>query len=200
MRLAEPLTQPVIGLAIEVHHDIGPGLLEAVYEQCLCAELRSAGVVFARQVSIPMLCKGEAAGDGCEAEVVVAEELILEIKPVVTIPTVHEMQLRTNLRINDIHVSPSNSWLAKWWKAPGYEGVGFHANATAARAGRHASRARRRDDGDTRTSSPPCCIAQKSLSPTAVNVPREMCHSALAGWADVLFLHSGDITWPHTMC
>ena len=43
-------TEPVIGLATEVHRNTGPGLLEAVYEQCLCVELRRAGVAFKRQV------------------------------------------------------------------------------------------------------------------------------------------------------
>jgi GxxExxY protein len=63
MLLAEPLTEPVIGLAIEMHRSTGPGLLEAVYEQCLCVWLRRAGVAFARQASIPMLYKGEQVGD-----------------------------------------------------------------------------------------------------------------------------------------
>ena len=48
MLLAEPLTDRVIGLAIEVHRHTGPGLLESVYEQCLCHELRDAGIGFAR--------------------------------------------------------------------------------------------------------------------------------------------------------
>ena len=55
MLLAKPLTERVIGLAIEVRRNTGPGLLESVYEQCLCAELRRAGVAFKRQVPIPML-------------------------------------------------------------------------------------------------------------------------------------------------
>jgi GxxExxY protein len=96
---AEPLTEQVIGLAIEVHRNTGPGLLEAVYEQCLCVELRRAGVAFARQVPIPMLYKGEQVGDGFKADVVVAEQLILEIKSIATILMVHEMQLRTYLRM-----------------------------------------------------------------------------------------------------
>ena len=102
--LAESLTEQVIGLAIEVHRNTGPGLLEAVYEQCLCVELRRAGLAFARQVAIPMLYKGEQVGDGFKADVVVAEQLILEIKSVATILPVHEMQLRTYLRMSGIRV------------------------------------------------------------------------------------------------
>jgi GxxExxY protein len=79
-------------------------LLEAVYEQCLCVELRRAGAAFPRQVPIPMLYKGEEVGDGLKADVVVAEQLILEIKSVATTLAVHEMQLRTYLRMSGIRV------------------------------------------------------------------------------------------------
>jgi GxxExxY protein len=87
-----------------MHRNTGPGLLEAVYEQCLCVELRRAGIAFAPQVAIPMLYKGEQVGDGFKADVVVAEQLILEVKSVASILTVHEMQLRTYLRMSGIRV------------------------------------------------------------------------------------------------
>jgi GxxExxY protein len=77
-------------------------LPESVYEQCLCVELRQAGVAFARRVAIPMLYKGVQVGDGFKADVVVAEQLILEIKSVATIFAVHEMQVRTYLRMSGI--------------------------------------------------------------------------------------------------
>jgi GxxExxY protein len=104
MLLAEPLTEQVIGLAIEVHRNTGPGLLEAVYEQCLCMELRREGVAFKRPVPIPILYKGEPVGDDFKADVVVAEQFIVETKSVATILTVHEMQLRTYLRMSGIRV------------------------------------------------------------------------------------------------
>jgi GxxExxY protein len=104
MLLAESLTEQVIGLAIEVHRNTGPGLLEAVYEQCLCVELRRAGVAFKRQVPIPMLYKGEQAGNGFKADVVVAEQLIVEIKSVAMILSVPEMQPRTYLRMSGVRV------------------------------------------------------------------------------------------------
>ena len=104
MLLAEPLTDRVIGLAIEVHRHTGPGLLESVYELCLCRELADAGIAFARQVSIPVLYKGAAVGDGFKADIVVAGELILEIKAVSTILPIHEVRIRTYLRMRGIHV------------------------------------------------------------------------------------------------
>jgi len=104
MLLAEPLTDRVIGLAIEVHRHTGPGLLESVYEQCLCRELGEAGIAFARQVAIPIVYKGATVGDGFKADIVVAQELILEIKAVTAILPIHEVQLRTYLRMSGIHV------------------------------------------------------------------------------------------------
>ena len=98
MLLAERLTDRVIGLAIEVHRHTGPGLLESVYEQCLCRELGDAGIAFARQVAIPVLYKGAPVGDGFKADIVVAHELILEIKAVTAILPTHEVQLRTEPR------------------------------------------------------------------------------------------------------
>ena len=104
MLLAESaLTDRVIGLAIEVHRHTGPGLLESVYEVCLCRELANAGIVFARQVTIPVLYKGDNVGSGFKADLVVAGALILEIKAVSTILPIHEVQLRTYLRLSGIH-------------------------------------------------------------------------------------------------
>ena len=109
MLLAEPLTDRVIGLAIEVHRHTGPGLLESVYELCLCRELADAGIAFARQVVIPVLYKGAEVGDGFKADIVVAGELILEIKAVSTTLPIHTAQLRTGsgwpgLTLPDAHI------------------------------------------------------------------------------------------------
>ena len=104
MLLAASLTEQVIGLAVEVHRNTGPGLLEAVYEQCLCFELRRASLEFTRQALIPTRYKGQQVDDGFRADFVVAEQLILEIKSVATILPVHEMQLRTYLRMSGMRV------------------------------------------------------------------------------------------------
>ena len=54
----DPLTERVIGLAIDVHRVLGPGLLESAYEECLCLELRQAEIAHARQVPLPIVYKG----------------------------------------------------------------------------------------------------------------------------------------------
>ena len=104
MLIAGDLTERVIGLAVEVHRHTGPGLLESVYEQCLCHELREAGIPFDRQVAIPLTYKSVPIGDGFKADIIVAREVILEIKSVAAILPIHEAQLHTYLRMSGLHI------------------------------------------------------------------------------------------------
>lgn len=104
MLMAGELTEQVIGLAIEVHRHTGPGLLESVYEQCLCHELRQAGLPFERQVAIPVIYKAVPIGDGFKADIVVARTVILEIKAVAAILPVHMAQLHPYLRMSGIRI------------------------------------------------------------------------------------------------
>ena len=93
------LTERVIGLAIEVHKQLGPGLLESVYQECLCFELGEAGVPFQRQVRVPIVYRDRLLDEGFRADIVVRDELILEIKSVERMLPVHEAQLLTYLRL-----------------------------------------------------------------------------------------------------
>jgi GxxExxY protein len=102
--LAGVLTEQVIGLAIEVHRHTGPGLLESVYEQCLCHELGEAGIPFQRQVGIPVIYKTMPIGEGFRADIVVAREVTLEIKSVAAIVPAHEAQLYTYPRMSGLRV------------------------------------------------------------------------------------------------
>ena len=104
MLIAEQLTQRIIGLAIEVHRNTGRGLLESVYEQCLCYELRQAGLAFERQVGVPVLYKGIVFDEGFRADIVVDRKVIIEIKSVAAIQPAHESQLLTYLRMSGIQV------------------------------------------------------------------------------------------------
>ena len=100
MLMAGDLTELVIELAIEVRRHTGPGLLESVYEHCLCHELRVAGIPFERQVTIPVMYKAVPIAEGFKADIVVAREVILEVKSVAAILSVHEAQLHTYLRMS----------------------------------------------------------------------------------------------------
>ncbi|MDR3535569.1 MAG: GxxExxY protein [Acetobacteraceae bacterium] len=104
MLLAGNLTERIIGLAIEVHRHTGPGLLESVYEQCLCHELREADIPFERKVPIPVIYKAMATGGGFKADIVAAREVILEIKAIAAILPIHEAQQQTCLRMTSLRI------------------------------------------------------------------------------------------------
>jgi GxxExxY protein len=104
MLLAAGLTERIIALAIEVHRHTGQGLLESVYEQCLCYELQRAGLPFERQVAIPVTYTEAQIGEGFRADIVVDRQVILEIKSVATILPAHEAQPQTYLRMSGIKI------------------------------------------------------------------------------------------------
>ena len=97
----DPLTDSVIGLAIEVHRSLGPGLLESVYETCLSQELSGAGIGFQRQVALPVRFKGTRLESGFRADLVVEGQLLVELKSVEKLTPLHEAQLLTYLRLGD---------------------------------------------------------------------------------------------------
>jgi GxxExxY protein len=97
------VTERVIGCAIEVHRELGPGLLESVYESALCIELTSARIEFRRQVGIPLYYKGELLSEH-RPDLVVADRLIVEVKSVEHMNPVHLSQMMTYLRVCGVKV------------------------------------------------------------------------------------------------
>jgi GxxExxY protein len=98
----DPLTERVIGLAIEVHRALGPGLLESAYEECLCFELDQHAVPFARQVSLPIVYKAVRLDCGYRIDLIIERRLIIELKTVERLMPVHEAQLLTYLKLSGI--------------------------------------------------------------------------------------------------
>lgn len=96
------LTQRIIGFAIEVHRQLGPGLLESAYEECLCYELREAGIAFRRQVPLPVVYKAVRLDCGYRIDLIVEEAIILELKTVERLIPIHEAQLLTYLRLSGL--------------------------------------------------------------------------------------------------
>jgi GxxExxY protein len=96
------LTRRVIGCAIEVHRTLGPGLLESVYEACLCYGLSQAAIAHVRQQKLPVIYKGHAVDCDLKLDVIVEQSLLLEIKSVQQILPVHEAQLLTYLRVSGL--------------------------------------------------------------------------------------------------
>ena len=93
------LSQQVIGCAIEVHRVLGPGLLESTYEQCLARELLLNNIEFVTQHPLPVEYKGVRIDCGYRVDVLVAKEIILELKSVQELMPVHEAQLLTYMRL-----------------------------------------------------------------------------------------------------
>jgi GxxExxY protein len=100
MLLLHDLTERVIGLAIVVHKELGPGLLESVYEACLAFELKRAGIPFRRQVAVPIVYRGFRLDTGFRADLLIHDDLIIEIKAIDRISPAHEAQLLTYLRMS----------------------------------------------------------------------------------------------------
>jgi GxxExxY protein len=96
------LTQKIIGFAIEVHRQLGPGLLESAYEECLCYELSEAAIPFRRQVPLPVVYKAVRLDCGYRIDLIVEEAVILELKTVERLVPIHEAQLLTYLRLSGL--------------------------------------------------------------------------------------------------
>ena len=92
-------TDAVIGAATEVHRTLGPGLLESTYEMCLCRELDIRGIPFERRVPIPVEYKGVKLDCGYRADIVVDGRILVEIKAIDSLLSVHDTQLLTYLRL-----------------------------------------------------------------------------------------------------
>lgn len=99
------LTDRVIGLAIEVHRHLGPGLLESAYEECLSFELAQAGIEHRRQVPLPVVYKDVRFDCGYRIDIVVRRQLVIEIKATERILPVHEAQILTYLRLGGFKIA-----------------------------------------------------------------------------------------------
>jgi GxxExxY protein len=102
MSIGDTLTQKIIGLAIEVHRGLGPGLLESVYEECLCVELRTAELAFERQVPVPVLYKGKSLECAYRIDLLIEKAVVVEVKAVEHLLPVHQAQLLTYMKLSGV--------------------------------------------------------------------------------------------------
>lgn len=98
------LTGRILNAALEVHKNLGPGLLESVYEVCLCKELHHSGLVFSRQVYLPVYYKGIDLDVDFKIDILVENEIIIELKAVEILLPVHHAQLLTYLKLSNKRV------------------------------------------------------------------------------------------------
>jgi len=98
----DELSNKIIGLAIEVHRHLGPGLLESAYEECLCQELTLNGIVYERQKPLPIVYKGVKLDCGYRLDIVVEKLVIIELKAIEQIAPIHQAQLLTYLKLSNL--------------------------------------------------------------------------------------------------
>lgn len=96
------LSNKIIGAAIEVHKELGPGLLESVYEECLAHELKTNGLCVETQVVLPIKYKGVTLDKEYRIDVLVDKKIIIELKSVEELKKVNEIQLVTYLKMSGV--------------------------------------------------------------------------------------------------
>jgi GxxExxY protein len=94
----DPLTHRIIGCGMEVHRLLGPGLMEATYEEALCIELAEQRIPFTRQVAVPIHYKGHLIGEH-RPDIVVQDRVVVEVKSVERVIGVHQAQLLAYMRL-----------------------------------------------------------------------------------------------------
>jgi GxxExxY protein len=95
----DELSRSVIGRAIEVHRNLGPGLLESIYRQCLACELSHAGIPFQMEVPLPVRYKDILLDCGRRIDLLVGDNLNVEIKSIETLLPIHHAQILTYMRL-----------------------------------------------------------------------------------------------------
>ena len=100
----DDVTRRIIGSAIEVHKGLGPGLLESVYETCLCHELDAKGIAYIRQSKVPITYKGINLECGYRLDLLVENKVIVELKSVDKLTSLHDAQLISYLRLTSVSV------------------------------------------------------------------------------------------------
>ena len=100
----EELSRNLVDSAFKFHQTLGPGLLESVYEACLCVELGKRGIGYKSQAPIPLVYEGVSIDAGLRLDLLVANSIIREIKSVERLLPVHQIQLLTYLKLADLHL------------------------------------------------------------------------------------------------
>lgn len=98
------ITEKIIGCAIEVHKQLGPGLLESAYEECLYFELKNIGLDVKKQLALPLVYKEIKLDAGYRIDLLVENKVIVEIKSVDAIAEIHKAQLMTYMKLASIKI------------------------------------------------------------------------------------------------
>ena len=117
------ITEKVIGAAIAVHRELGPGLLESAYEPCLAYELKDHGLALERQKALPLTYRNLRLDCGYRVDLLVENAVIVEVKSVERFHPVHGAQLRSYLRLSGCKVGLLLNFNVKWFTADGIKRV-----------------------------------------------------------------------------
>jgi GxxExxY protein len=98
------ITREIIGGAIEVHRDLGPGMLESAYEECLAYELRSRNLLVERQKPVPVVYRQVKLECGYRIDLLVNETVVVELKSVDALAPIHEAQILTYMRFAKLKI------------------------------------------------------------------------------------------------
>jgi len=112
----DDLSNRVIGCAIEVHRNLGPGLLESTYEQCFAHELKVARIPFKLQHPLPVEYKGLHLDCGYRIDLLVDNSLIVELKSVDKVLPIHKAQILTYLKLSGIKIGLLMNFNVKYLK------------------------------------------------------------------------------------
>lgn len=94
------LSKVIVNAAFTVHKELGPGLLENIYEHCLAVELRSAGLEFEQQQALPVIYKGQRLDLGYRLDLLVEKKVVIEVKATDGLNDVHMAQILTYLKLS----------------------------------------------------------------------------------------------------
>ena len=98
MDSGDPRTYAILGAAMEVHRTLGPGFLEAVYQESLAVEFEARGIPFRREVELPVIYKGRTLKTTCRADFICFASVVLELKSIVKLGAIEEAQLLNYLK------------------------------------------------------------------------------------------------------
>ncbi len=110
------LTETVIGAAIEVHRELGPGLLESAYQQALEYELTLRGIRFEAQKNCPITYKGLLIENAYRLDLLVEDRLVVELKAIDALADVHEAQVLTYLKFSGCQLGLLINFRSRWLK------------------------------------------------------------------------------------
>jgi GxxExxY protein len=108
------LTRQIIGAAIAVHRELGPGLLESAYLSCLAFEIADRGLKAERQKSLPLMYRGQKMGNGYRVDLFVEQSVIIEVKSVDHLDAIHTAQLLAYLRLSGCTVGLLLNFNVRW--------------------------------------------------------------------------------------